>query len=111
PVAEKLMRDFAEQLQSTLAGEQTVDQALAAVQAAWTAAMTEGRDGAPSPRVGTDRHPETACAPGERTRRAAVPVPLPDARADARPDGAAHRDGHLVLAPRLGGDDPGERVH
>lgn len=37
PVAEQLMREFAEQLQKTLEGSQEVDQALAAAQEAWLA--------------------------------------------------------------------------
>lgn len=36
PVAEQLMRDFAEQLQKTLEGSQDIDQALAAAQKAWS---------------------------------------------------------------------------
>lgn len=39
PVAEQLMRDFAEQLQKTLEGSQSVDDALAAAQKAWTAEL------------------------------------------------------------------------
>lgn len=39
PVAEQLMRDFAEQLQKTLEGSQDVDQALGAAQEAWSAEL------------------------------------------------------------------------
>ncbi|WP_193106130.1 sugar ABC transporter substrate-binding protein [Brachybacterium sp. FME24] len=39
PVAEQLMREFAEQLQKTLEGSQSVDEALAAAQEAWTAEL------------------------------------------------------------------------
>lgn len=39
PVAEQLMRDFAEQLQKTLEGSQDVAQALTAAQEAWSAEL------------------------------------------------------------------------
>lgn len=39
PVAEQLMRDFAEQLQKTLEGSQSVDEALSAAQEAWSAEL------------------------------------------------------------------------